>query len=253
MPRALPASGDSIGAHCYSLPTVMCGRYALHRVSFADREFQVNHPAWTLEARYNVAPHHSVPVVRAQSGEREGLMMRWGLIRASSSVAGAPPAYSTINARVEVIETAASFRGAWHRRQRCLQLACGLHEWHMDAAGHKVPYFIHLEDQETFAFAWALGPLDGTRRMTYESVALVTIPGNHLLRDIHNCGTTPYRMPAILRKEDQQIWLTGTPEQARSAPTPYASERMSAYEVSARVNLIANDDERLLEPVNRPS
>jgi putative SOS response-associated peptidase YedK len=229
----------------------MCARYALHRVSFADREFQVNDPAWTLEARYNVAPHHSVPVVRTQSGEREGLMMRWGLI--PQFCCGAPPAYSTINARLEVIETAASFRGAWHRRQRCLQLACGFYEWHLDAAGHKVPYFIHLEDQETFAFAGLWDRTACPDGSVIQSVTLVTIPANELLRDIHNCGSTPYRMPAILRKEDQQIWLTGTPEQARAILTPYASERMSAYEVSARVNLIANDDEHLLEPVNRPS
>jgi len=225
----------------------MCDRYALHRISFAEREFQVDHPAWSLEARYNIAPHHSVPVVRAQSGVRQGLMMRWGLI--PHFCCGTPPAYSTINARVEVVDTAASYRGPWHRRQRCLQLACGFFEWHMDAAGRRVPYFIHLEDQETFAFAGLWDRSAGPDGSVVESVTLVTIPGNELLRDIHNCGSTPYRMPAILRKEDQEIWLTGTCAEARATLAPYASERMRAYEVSERVNLITNDDEQLLEPV----
>jgi putative SOS response-associated peptidase YedK len=228
----------------------MCDRYTLHRISLADREFQVSRAAWSLQASYNIAPNHSVAVVRSAQAEREGVMMRWGLI--PHFCCGEPPAYSTINARLEVVETVASYRGPWHRRQRCLQLASGFYEWHTDAAGRKVPYYIHLEDQATFAFAglWdrSVRP-DGS---VVESVALVTVPGNELLREIHNCGSTPYRMPAILRKEDHEIWLTGTAEQARAALTPYAPERMVAYEVSGRINLTTHDDEQLLEPVGRP-
>jgi putative SOS response-associated peptidase YedK len=227
----------------------MCDRYALHRVSLTEQEFRVSRPAWSIQASYNIAPDHSVPVVRYASGEREGVMMRWGLV--PHFCCGEPPAYSTINARIEVVETVANFRGPWHRRQRCLQLASGFYEWHAVAGGRKVPYYIHLEDQENFAFAGLWDRSAKADGSIVESVALVTIPGNDLMREIHNCGSTPYRMPAILRKEDQEIWLTGSIEQARAVLHPYLPEQMVAYEVSSRVNMAGNDDEGLLEPVGQ--
>jgi putative SOS response-associated peptidase YedK len=81
-----------------------------------------------------------------------------------------------------------------------------------------------------------------------ESVVHVTMPGNELMREIHNAGSNPYRMPAILRKEDREAWLTGTIDAARSVLKPYPSELMVAYQVSPRVNSPRNNDERLLEP-----
>jgi putative SOS response-associated peptidase YedK len=172
--------------------------------------------------------------------------MRWGLIPFFAH--GEPPKYSTINARIETVETAASYRGPWKRGQRCLQIASGFYEWHTDSTGRKAPYLIQLNDQDTFAFAalWdrSIKP-DGT---TIESVVHVTMPGNELLREIHNGGSNPYRMPAILRRADHEAWLTGTVDQARSVLEPYPSDLMVAYEVGPRVNSPRNNDERLLEP-----
>ena len=53
---------------------------------------------------YNVAPTQPVPVVRTKEGKREGALMRWGLIPYFAK--GVPPKYSTINARMETVETA---------------------------------------------------------------------------------------------------------------------------------------------------
>jgi putative SOS response-associated peptidase YedK len=228
----------------------MCDRYVLSRIPLADREFQARRSAWRCEPSYNIAPHDSVPVVRSAAGEREAVMMHWGLI--PHFCCGDPPGYSTINARLEVVETGASYKVPWHRRQRCLQLASGFYEWHTDATGRKCPYYIHLEDQEMFAFAGLWDRSVRADGSVVESVALLTVPGNTLLREIHNCGSTPYRMPAILREEDHEVWLTGSAEQARAIVMAYRPERMIAYEVSPRVNLATNDDEQLLKPVGPP-
>ena len=63
---------------------------------------------------YNVAPTREVPVVRAASaqdgGEREGVMMRWGLV--PPFLKGENPKFPTENARVETMETSPAFRGA---------------------------------------------------------------------------------------------------------------------------------------------
>jgi putative SOS response-associated peptidase YedK len=226
----------------------MCGRYIIAQLADAERHFKLQHVAWELGASYNVAPTQPVPIVRvARDGTREGVTARWGLIPYFAR--GEPPRFSTINARMETVETAASYREPWQRGQRCLQVASGFYEWHVDARGRKAPYFIHLADQDVFAFAglWERSrKADGT---VVESCVLLTMPANALLRDVHNAGANPYRMPAILREQDHEAWLRGTHDQARGVLQPYPADLTVAYEVGPRVNSPDNNDAQLIEPV----
>jgi putative SOS response-associated peptidase YedK len=118
-------------------------------------------------------------------------MMRWGLIPFFAK-GEPPPKYSTINARIETFETAASYRGPWKRGQRCLQLPGGFYEWHLDENDRKAPYLIKLNDQEVFAFAglWDRSiKADGT---AVESCVHITMPANDLMKKIHNTGNNPH-------------------------------------------------------------
>lgn len=225
----------------------MCGRYILAQQAKFERAVRLGRVHWEFTARYNVAPTQSVPVVRALEGSHEGVMMRWGLIPFFTH--GVPPRYSNINARVENLQRGALWRGPWRRSQRCIQLAAGFYEWHIEGSGRKQPYFIHLTDAPVFGFAalWDRSVAsDGT---TLESCAIITVPGNELLRDIHNAGTNPGRMPAILTPDQFDSWLEGTPEGARSALGAYPSERMTAQRVSLRVNNPRNDGPELISPL----
>lgn len=223
----------------------MCGRYIIAQAAAAERYFQVHGTPWSPS--YNVAPTQPVPVVRVRKGVRVGENLRWGLIPFFAR--GEPPKFSTINARIETLAEAASYRGPWERGQRCIQVASGFYEWHLGADGKKHPFFIHLNDQEVFGFAalWdrSFKP-DGT---VIESVVHITMPGNELMRDIHNTGNHPHRMPAILRAADHEAWLAGSKEEAVAALAPYPSDHMVAWEVSPRVNRPENNDETLIEPV----
>jgi putative SOS response-associated peptidase YedK len=226
----------------------MCGRYIIRVQENAMKDWHVHAPPEWMKTSYNVAPTHEVPVVRVAHGERQGSLMRWGLIPFFAR--GEPPKYATINARVETVETAPSYKGAWSRGQRCIQVTSGFYEWHVRADGRKVPYFIHLADQDAFGFAslW-----DRSRRADgtwVESCALITLPANPLMHDIHNGGNNPHRMPAILRKEDREAWLTGSVEEARARLVQYPADLMVAYPVGPRVNKPENDDEKLLEPAD---
>lgn len=225
----------------------MCGRYVSPDEASIEREFNLVRTEWQFPASFNVAPTQQVPVIRSMLGEREGLRLRWGLIPFFAK--GEPTKYSTNNARIETVETAASYRGPWKRGQRCLQIASGFYEWHLDSQGRKSPFYIHLVDQPVFAFAglWDRSvKADGT---AVESCVHVTMPANPLMREIHNAGNNPHRMPAILEREDQDIWLNGTIEEARGVLTQYPAGMMVAYEVSARVNTPKNNDPQLIEPV----
>jgi putative SOS response-associated peptidase YedK len=227
----------------------MCGRYIVAQLAAAEKLFKLQRVTWELTASYNVAPTQSVPIVRvARDGAREGVMVRWGLIPYFTR--GEPPRFSTINARIETLETAPSYREPWQRGRRCLQITSGFYEWHLDAQGRKAPYFVHLADQDVFAFA---GLWDRSRKAdgsVIESCVLITMPANALLREVHNAGANPYRMPAILREQDHEAWLHGTRDQARSVLQPYAADLTVAYEVSPRVNSPDNNDAQLIEPVH---
>lgn len=227
----------------------MCGRYVLRMQEKYLRELQIYGPPELLRVSYNVAPTQPVPIVRWRDGRREGAVVRWGLIPFFAR--GVPPKYGTINARIETFETAASYRGAWQRGQRCLQLASAFYEWHLDEHGHKAPYLIQLADQELLAFAalWDRScKADGT---VIESCVHLTMPGNELMQQIHNTGNHPRRMPAILRTQDHETWLHGTPAEARAVLTPYPADLMVTYEVSPEVNSPKNDSPELIEPVRR--
>jgi putative SOS response-associated peptidase YedK len=224
----------------------MCGRYVSPDEASIEREFNLVHMEWQFPSSFNVAPTQEVPVVRLRKGERQGTRLRWGLIPYFAQ--GVAPKYSTINARIETAQTAPSYRGPWSRGQRCLVVAQGFYEWQTQADGKaRVPYYIHLNDQEIFAFA---GLWDGSKTAQgtwVESCVHLTMPANRLLTEIHN---TQRRMPAILAREDRDAWLSGSPEEAWAALKPYPDEHMVAWPVSSRVNKPANDDAQLIEPVH---
>ncbi len=225
----------------------MCGRYILRMQDKYLREWNLHGPPAWVTASYNIAPTQQVPIMRMENGAPAAAMVRWGLI--PSFAHGRPGKFSTINARIETFETAASFRGAWKRGQRCIQPASGFYEWHLDAQGRKTPYLITVADQELCAFAglwdWSVRD-DGA---VIESCAHITMPANALMADIHNGGNHPQRMPAILRREDHEAWLKGTSAEARAVLAPYPADLMVAHPVSTRVNSVRNNGPELIEPI----
>ncbi len=224
----------------------MCGRYSTPQQSEAERYFAVHLLHWQFERSFNVAPTQSVPVIRALDGQREGLMMRWGLVPFFAR--GVAPRYSTINARIETLESAPSYRGPWQRAQRCLIPAAGFFEWHLQDSGAKQPFFIHTADQPMFAMA---GLWDRSRTAdgsVVQSCTIITMPANALMAQIHNAPGKG-RMPALLAPDALDAWLTGAPEQARAVLQPYPAELLAAWPVSTRVNSPKNDDPELVVAV----
>jgi putative SOS response-associated peptidase YedK len=227
----------------------MCGRYITKDQRALERELPfLDVKDWPkFEASYNIAPTQLAPVVVATPDGNVCRQMRFGLIPYfARGVAGN---YSTINARVETIETAASFRGPWARGQRCLVLASGFYEWHLLPDGKsKQPYFIRPADQDSFAFAglWdSSRAQDGT--VTY-SFTIITLPASPLMAEIHN---TKLRQPALLSADDCRTWLGGTAEQGRTVLRPYPDDLIVAWPVSKRVNSPQANDEKLIEPVEK--
>jgi putative SOS response-associated peptidase YedK len=226
----------------------MSGRYILAPQAKAESAFGVKRLRWRDAPSYNVAPPREVPVIRmtpaADGSEREGVMMRWGLI--PPFLKGESPKYATHNARIETMETSPAFRDAWTKGQRCIVPAEGFYEWQMMIDAPKQPWFIGLANKEVMPFAGLWERSVKADRTVVESFTIITLPANDFMAKIHNEGR---RMPAILRREHVEVWLTGTAEQAKAALIQYAGDELLAYRVSPRVNSPKVDDEKLLEAI----
>jgi putative SOS response-associated peptidase YedK len=223
----------------------MCGRYILAEAAKIEKAMRLGRINWHFEVSYNVCPTQDVPVVRAAEGEREGVMMRWGLVPFWAG--GVEPKYSTINATVERFETAPVYRGPWSRGQRCIVPTAGFYEWHLEADGRKQPFLIGLADQEVFGFAGLWDRSKTAEGQVIESFTIITMPANRLMTDIHN---VKHRMPAILAVEDQDAWLSGKPDEAKAALRQYPDDLMVAHKVSTRVNSPKNNVVDLVAPID---
>jgi putative SOS response-associated peptidase YedK len=222
----------------------MCGRYILAQAAKAELAMGIRRGRWEYPLSYRVLPTEEVPVVVADCGEPEALLMRWGLIPWWAQ--GIALKASTINATVERIETAPSYRDPWQRGQRCILPMAGFYEPHVNEDGSRDPFFVHLAAREVFGVA---GLWDRSRRADGSyvlSCTLITVPANRLLAEVHN---GKQRMPAILVEADHHAWLSGTAAQARAALQPYPDAQMEAWRVSRRVNSPRlPNDASLIEP-----
>ena len=152
----------------------MCGKYILAQAAKAERALGIRRGRWEYPLSYRVLPTEQVPVAVSDQGEPTAAMMRWGLIPFWAH--GVPLKASTINATVERIATAPSYRDSWQRDQRCIFVMAGFYEPHVNEDGSRDQFFLHLADREVFGVA---GLWDRSRRSDgawIHSCALITVP-----------------------------------------------------------------------------
>jgi len=223
----------------------MCGRYILAQAAKAERAMGIGRGHWQYPQSFRVLPTEQVPVVVHGDGARAATQMRWGLVPWWAH--GVPLKASTINATAERLESAPSYRDAWRRAQRCIFVMGGFYEPHLNADGSRDQFFVSLADRDVVGVA---GLWERSRRADGSylySCALITVPANALLAEVHNQKP---RMPAILDESAYDDWLSASAPHARELLRPYPAEAMRAWKVSRRVNNTQlPNDERLIEPL----
>jgi putative SOS response-associated peptidase YedK len=232
----------------------MCGRYTIiHNIEAVADRFGVQAPSYaTVGPSYNVAPTDGVPIIVAERERREMLLAHWGLVPfwAKDPDIGS----RLINARAETLAEKASFKYALTRR-RCLIPADGFYEWQA-VDGTKQPYYIRLKDGSLFAFAGLWETWESPDGSPLISCTIITVEPNALVAPIHN------RMPAILKPDEEPLWLFGTQSTGESAQRkgnveaqmmkllrPYPADLMEAYPVAKSVGNPANNSPRCVEPI----
>jgi putative SOS response-associated peptidase YedK len=219
----------------------MCGRFALD----IDKEAFVGYyktPQMVIEIapHYNITPGSYIPVVYAKPPET-AILMRWGLVPHWSREPKTK--FSTINARAETAETSAVYREPFQNK-RCLIPAIGFFEWKKLSDGTKQPYYIHLKSQKIFSFAGLYDIWKDAEGKEFWTCTIVTTEPNSKMQSIHD------RMPVILPKNSEKLWLIGDIHQAKSLLLPYKNEiDMESYRISPRISNPLNDDKELLLPV----
>ena len=175
-------------------------------------------------------------------GGRKAMFMKWGLIPfwAKDPKIGA----RMINARAETVAEKPAFRNALKKR-RCLVLADGYYEWQKTPVG-KRPFRIVLKSGEPFAMAGLWETWKDPQGKVVPSCTIITTSANNYLAPIHN------RMPVILPREVEGLWLDSGTEEADSLThmlVPGPDDTLDAYEVSTMVNNSRNHSPEIIARV----
>jgi putative SOS response-associated peptidase YedK len=225
----------------------MCGRYARRSDKQRIAElFAVHGPVIPdFGTSWNVAPQRFQPVVRLNrdTGEREIVLMRWGLIPywAKDPSIG----LRTINAKAEMITAAPAFREAFKYR-RCLVPADAFYEWQKLDAKTKQPFAIAMKDGKPHALAglWERWKdrKAGTELLTF---TIITTDPNEIVQPLHD------RMPVIIPERDYDRWLKPDPERPPiDLLRPFDADKMTTWRVDKAVGDVKNDRPELIEPAS---
>lgn len=221
----------------------MCGRYAISKPHTSISEVlgrSINH--LVVEARYNVAPSQTAPVVITDSKGKTVLKkMKWGFIvpkditrRTVSRI---------INTRIETATTNKIFSTSFFKR-RCIVPADGFYEW-QKRVGRKQAYFFQLKQSLPFGFAGLWTRTKSPVGENLETFSILTTNANSLIEPIH------LRMPVILNQAFHGKWLTpGTPvEELTKLCEPYSHLEMQTVPVGDYVNDVQRDSQECARPV----
>ena len=217
----------------------MCGRYSI-ALELGDLEarFGAKFSGAGFSPRLNAAPSQELPVI-LNSSPAEISVVRWGLVRPWMR------GFGLINVRTETLKEKETFRDDLLHR-RCLVLADGFYEWKEVGRGRKVPFRFCRKDGAPFAFAGLWEVNRDEKGGDVKAFSIITTGAKAPIKAVHE------RMPVILRREEEPLWLSG------KVPLPglwdlmenSESRALTVFEVSRAVNNARNDSKELILPVD---
>lgn len=221
----------------------MCGRYGLTKTIDLKKRYSLENDI-EMDENFNVAPSQIMPVIVDDNGKNKIEEMRWGLVPFWSKTPTVK--FSSINARGETVASSSVYREPF-KRHRCLIPATGFYEW-KKLSDSKIPYLIRVKSEEIFSLAGLFDIWKDVEGKEFPSYTIITTRPNKIMEDIHN------RMPVILPKDEEQIWLDpkATPTELENLLIPYSDKDMEAYTVSTAVNSPRNNNPELLKPFSYP-
>lgn len=206
----------------------MCGRYSFAVEDELIRErFGVRVRTAIYKANYNCSPTQKLAVITNREPDVLNFY-RWGLIPSWAK----DPAIGNrmFNARAETIGEKPSFRDAF-RRRRCLVPATGFYEWKaVPGTKKRIPVHFGLSSGEPFSMAGLWEEWTPPGGETVHSFTIITTAPNERVAPVHD------RMPVILRREDEPLWLSPSGDIAAAGLlVPFPAEMMEDSPVTWRL------------------
>ena len=181
--------------------------------------------------KINAFAHPDCAIVTSGESIETG---KWGLIpKWIKTVADAAKIRNMcLNARCETVFSKPAFRGGIYSK-RCLLPVTGYFEFHHTTSG-VIPYYIFLRGDDIFS----LGGISETwqnpeTKETIQTFTILTTNANSLCASIHNGGKNPYRMPVIVGRAHEEMWLDKTLNEndIQQFFMPFDDGKMDAYPV----------------------
>jgi putative SOS response-associated peptidase YedK len=141
----------------------------------------------------------------------------------------------TLNAKCETAFEKPSFKNSIVN-QRCLLPITGFFEWKQENSKTKIPYYIHLKHERIFSLAGIYAEwYNEVEEKLYKTFSILTTEANSLMKSIHN---TKHRMPAIIKKEDEEKWLKPNLDknQILELLQPVSSNLLDAFTISPLIS-----------------
>ena len=176
----------------------MCGRFVLVTdLKNIQKNFNIQEMSCQDQPNGDIRPNQFIPAIINQEGMNKLVCFRWGLIPSWSK--DPSMASRLINARSETVDKKPSFRDAFQKR-RCLIVADGFYEWKKEDS-RKLPLYFYLKSNRPFGFAGLYEKWMSSDKEEINTCTIITTTANQLVAPVHD------RMPVILSKEDEQVWL----------------------------------------------
>ncbi|MEP3278329.1 MAG: SOS response-associated peptidase [Stappiaceae bacterium] len=223
----------------------MCGRFTI-RYTWAEY-----YDALTLipasakgrndPPRYNVAPTQEVGFLCMDNGDAVIKDGRWWLVpHWAKELTSKWPMF---NARSEEAHKKPAFRDSM-KSKRCLIPADGYYEWTKNEEdGKKDPHFLHLPDDEPFAFA-GLWATNMNIEPTVTSCTILTAAAVPEISHLH------HRMPIILAADAYEAWLDPniSVDLARELLTNHRDAELVSHRVGREVGSSKASGAQLIKP-----
>ena len=232
----------------------MCGRIGLivpwqelfdYFNLIRPRQMGENQTGEIMPPRYNIAPTQPIVMVaNGPTGQREGMLVRWGLI--PQWVKHPKDFPLLVNARSETAIEKPSFKSAI-RHRRTLVPVSGFYEWKRFGKGKKSqPYWVPPKHGGIVALGGVMETWSGADGSEVDTGCILTTDANDSFRSIH------HRLPLVIQPENFERWLdckNQEPREVLDLMRPVADEYFKAILIGDAVNKVANNGPEIQERI----
>jgi putative SOS response-associated peptidase YedK len=219
----------------------MIERYSLTVTAEKIRErFSVDVPEF-YKQRYNAAPTQLLPVIT--SADVNGVsLFYWGTSPDWSKSKSLSE--KMINVRVEALAEKPALKRAM-MKMRCIVPADGFYAWKKVGKKTLIPHRFLFQNKDVFSMAGIWEEFDDEAGNSVHTFMIMTVAANETIAPVYD------RMPVILDKESEKIWLNEQSSEAELTKllVPYTATRINLYTVSPRISETTNDLPSFIIPV----